>query len=67
MQEVNSISIDDLQLVVNIIDVCTKRGAFEGGELLAIGQIREKFAAFVKIHSKKDVDEVETIPAEDTE
>jgi hypothetical protein len=42
------ITIQDLQTVVNIIDACTKRGSFEGNELLIVGQTREKIAAFIK-------------------
>lgn len=47
----NQISLNDIQIAVNIIDVCTKRGAFEGNELLAVGQLREKFANFVKANA----------------
>lgn len=57
----NSIGLNDIQIVVNIIDVCTKRGAFEGNELFAVGQVREKLAAFVKANlppeSAADADE----------
>lgn len=45
---VPGISLNDLQVIVNIIDVCTKRGAFEGGELALVGSTREKLIAFVK-------------------
>jgi len=41
------INLKDFATVVSIIDVCTKRGAFEGGELLLVGQLRQKFATFV--------------------
>jgi hypothetical protein len=56
----NPITITDLQTVVNIIDVCTKRGSFEGGELLPVGQIREKFIAFIKGNTPPPTEEVET-------
>jgi hypothetical protein len=49
--ETAQISLNDLQVAVNIIDACTKRGAFEGNELLAVGQLREKFANFVKANT----------------
>lgn len=42
------IRLDDIATVVNIIDVCSQRGAFQGSELLEVGQLRERFAAFVK-------------------
>tara|TARA_R110000823_G_scaffold310460_1_gene435385 strand:+ start:484 stop:720 length:237 start_codon:yes stop_codon:yes gene_type:complete len=42
-----SISIQDLALVVNIIDVASKRGAFEGKDLSAVGQVRDNIHAFL--------------------
>ena len=45
--ETSNLTINDLNVVVNIIDACTKRGAFEGNELLTVGQLREKFASIV--------------------
>jgi hypothetical protein len=42
--------------MVRIIDACTKRGAFEGGELLVIGQLREKIDAIVKANTPKKED-----------
>lgn len=44
----SGINLSDLALVVQIIDACTKRGAFEGNELLTVGQLRNKVEAFVK-------------------
>ena len=46
------ISPVDASNVVRIIDVVTKRGAFEGSELTAIGQVRARFASIVEEHSK---------------
>lgn len=45
------LNVGDFVTVVNVIDVCTERGAFKGNELLAVGTIREKFAAFVKANT----------------
>lgn len=42
------INLNDFATVVNIIDVCTKRGAFEGNELLLIGELRKKFTTFIE-------------------
>jgi hypothetical protein len=41
------LSLNDLAAVVRLIDVVSKRGAFDGTELTAVGQIRDKFATFV--------------------
>ncbi len=46
--EQTSITLQDLTVVVSIIDACSERGAFKGNELMVVGQIREKIAAFVK-------------------
>jgi hypothetical protein len=51
MAEQTSITINDIQTVVNVIDVCTKRGAFEGSEIATIGNLREKFVAFIKANT----------------
>jgi hypothetical protein len=32
----------DLQNIINIIDVCTKRGAFQAEELSGVGQLYDK-------------------------
>lgn len=50
----------DASNVVRIIDVVTKRGAFEGAELTAIGQVRTRFASIVEEHAK-------TVPAPDAQ
>ena len=44
----NSVTLQDMVTMVNIIDVCSERGAFKGNELSVVGQLREKLAAFVK-------------------
>jgi len=42
------LQIRDLALVVNVIDLCSKRGAFEGPEMEQVGALRGRLAAFVK-------------------
>lgn len=46
-----NITLQDLATVVNIIDVCSQRGAFKGEELSVVGQVREKIAAIVKANT----------------
>jgi len=43
-----TIDINDLIAVVQLIDVCSTRGAFRGEELLTVGAMRNKFAEIVK-------------------
>lgn len=45
------LNLNDFVTVVNVIDVCTERGAFKGNELLAVGTVRERLAAFIKANT----------------
>jgi hypothetical protein len=47
----NSLTLNDLGMVVNIIDACTERGSFKGSELVAVGTVRERFVVFIESHS----------------
>ena len=44
----SELELNDFVVVVNIIDLCVERGSFKGNEIATVGQIREKFAAFIK-------------------
>ena len=55
------IDLNDFVTAVNIIDICTERGAFKGNELLIVGQLREKFSTFVKDNAQqKEENGIET-------
>jgi hypothetical protein len=43
-----SIEINDLAAVVQLIDVCSTRGAFRGEELATVGGLRTKLTEIVK-------------------
>ena len=43
-----TIEINDIASVVQLIDVCSTRGAFRGEELAMIGGLRTKLAEIVK-------------------
>ena len=43
-----TIDINDIALIVQLIDVCSTRGAFRGEELATVGAMRTKFAEIVK-------------------
>lgn len=64
-QEVQ-LSLNDIAAVVQVIDVVTKRGAFEGSELEAVGVLRNRFAKFVEAKAPKQ-EEVEKVEAEAVE
>jgi len=42
-----SISLNDLQLLLQIVDLASKRGAFQGAELTQVGGIFDKLNAFL--------------------
>lgn len=53
-QTAPQLTLNDFVAVVNIIDVCTERGSFKGNELLTVGTIRERLAAFVKANTPQE-------------
>ena len=60
-----SISINDLNLSLQVIDVCSERGAFKGAELKDIGILRDKLYAFIEANKPdEDEDESETLDEE---
>ena len=42
------LTINDIAAVVQLIDVVTARGAFRGDELTQVGNLRDRYAEFVK-------------------
>ena len=52
-----SITLNDFSVMINIIDACSKRGAFEGSELEAVGTIRGRLVEFVEYHKPQEVEE----------
>jgi hypothetical protein len=51
MTEYLGLSTQDVANAIAIIDICVKRGAIDGGELSAVGAVRDKLAQFVKTNS----------------
>lgn len=47
------LGMNDLAAVVQMIDIVSRRGAFEGSELTAVGALRAKFADFVQANTPK--------------
>ncbi len=44
----NSITVADLNLLKNIIDLASTRGAFRAGEMKEIGEVYDKLTAFLE-------------------
>jgi len=51
------VNIGDFAAILQIIDVASKRGAFEGAELSSVGAIRDRVAAFVGYYTPKEEEE----------
>jgi len=64
--EAPQLSLQDIATMVQIIDVCSKRGGFEGPELEAVGGLRNRVVAFLNAVAPKDGDAPEgDLPAEE--
>lgn len=59
------LGLGDLAAVIQIIDICSKRGAFEGTELESVGGVRGRIAAFVQANAPKQEEAEEEAPAEE--
>ena len=46
-QEPVQLSLQDISTFVQIIDICSKRGGFEGQEMEAIGSLRNRTVQFL--------------------
>ena len=44
----NNITVADLNLLKNIIDLASTRGAFRAGEMKQVGEVYEKLTAFLE-------------------
>ena len=71
-EEAVQLSLQDIATMVQIIDICSKRGGFEGPELEAVGSLRTRTVAFLNAASKGNetpegqVPEVVDTPTEDS-
>jgi len=64
--EAPQLSLQDIATMVQIIDVCSKRGGFEGQELEAVGSLRNRVVAFLNAAAPKDGDQPEgDLPVEE--
>lgn len=57
-----SLKLEDLANVINIIDVCSSRGAFKGEELLSVGSLRQKLHETIQAANNAPInDKTETV------
>ncbi len=65
--EAPQLSLHDIASTVKIIDVVSKRGAFEGGEMADVGAVRNRLVAFLEAtQPAEEVEEEEETPKEET-
>ena len=57
--EAPQLSLKDIATMVQIIDVCSKRGGFEGPELEAVGSLRNRTVAFLNAAAPQDGEQPE--------
>lgn len=50
-QKAPNLSLQDIATFVQIIDICSKRGGFEGQEMEAVGGLRNRTVAFLNAAS----------------
>jgi len=62
-----SISLADLQVLLNIVDLASKRGAFQGAELSQVGAMFDKLNAFLSYVGEQQAAAAEAEGAEQPE
>lgn len=61
-----SISLNDLQLLLQIVDLASKRGAFGGPELTQVGAIYDKLNSFLSYVAEQQAANAEAESGEET-
>ena len=53
-QEAPQLSLQDIATSVQVVDICSRRGAFEGVELETVGALRTRLVTFLKANQPSD-------------
>jgi len=56
----DELTLSDLAVVLQVIDICSKRGAFEGNELKDVGTLRNRIAAYVNARVPQKTEDEES-------
>jgi hypothetical protein len=62
-QEKVQLSLQDIATVIQMIDVASRRGAFEGRELAGVGMLRNKFELFLQQNAPQGEQPQGSMPA----
>lgn len=60
-----AISLQDLGLLLNIVDLASKRGAFQGAELSQVGAVFDKLNAFLSYVAEQQAENQEEAASEE--
>ena len=63
--EAVQLSLQDIATMVQIIDICSKRGGFEGPELETVGALRNRVVTFLNEASKGQEAPEGAVPVQD--
>jgi glutamate synthase domain-containing protein 1 len=58
------ISLQDIATIVQMIDVVSRRGAYEGNEMAGVGMLRNKLEAFLRQNAPEGENPEGQMPAE---
>jgi len=58
-ETVAGLSLQDLASMVQVIDLCSQRGAFQGSELEAVGALRGRIQSFVAANTPAEEESTE--------
>jgi hypothetical protein len=66
MENTNQITIVDLDLLRNIVDLACARGAFRGAEVKQVGEVYEKLTSFLQavVEQAKAQEEADAVATE---
>ena len=54
------VSLTDLAVAVQIIDLASEKGLFKGGDLKPVGEVRERLIAYIKENAPVEESTTET-------
>jgi hypothetical protein len=63
--EAPQLSLQDISTMVQVIDICSKRGGFEGPELEMVGGVRNRIVKFLEAAAPPQGGEGEAAAGED--
>ena len=63
-QEPVSITMNDIATALQVIDVVSRRGAFQGNELRGVGMLRDKLELYLQQNAPQQADQVAAATAE---